>query len=157
MHHVIVDELKSSRRQIVIEYRRKITRYLHAATFSPSDEIETFAEDKEGESLTRASLRGGVRATSILAVTNFRVALPRLFILLPFFLSSRYHRGEFVLVLSRRRAVTICCERGGVKRTLCHKFPSCSKTNRVELIHFLPFWKRMNFCYALARTYALPK
>jgi len=81
-----------------------------------------------------------VYATSIFPVTNFRVVSPRLSILL--FFSSCHHREEFVLVLSRRRAVTICCERAGVSLkglasgapTPHHKFPSCSKTNRVELI-----------------------
>lgn len=41
------------------------------------------------------------------------------------------------LISTSRRAVTICLREGW--RTLGHKFPSCSKPNRVELIHFLSF------------------
>lgn len=97
--------------------------------------LKRFAENEEAGFLTRASLRAGVYATSIFAVTNFRVVSPRLSSSLFFF--SCCHCGEFVLVLSRRRGVTIWLREGW--RTLGHKFPSCSKSNRVELIHLLSF------------------
>lgn len=105
---------------------------------------------------TRASLLVGVRTTSISAVTNFRVVPPRLSILLPFFFFSPFLPPPRRICLG---LISVSCrnhllrEGSGVGRTPRHKFPSCSKTNRVELIHFLSFWKRMSFHCASACIY----
>jgi len=53
-----------------------------------------------------------------------------------------------------------CCnhllrERAGVGRTPHHKFPSCSKTNRVELIHSLSFFPGKECVFA--RIYTRPQ